>query len=145
MDVVGIVAGLVAGQFAAKLAQDKIPALADGKIRGAAILGLGVVLSKQAPKQFRPVALGLAASGGYQVARELMPSAIAGIGGIGADQGLSPTEVDLIENMALESEMQGLEDDLDDTVNGPDTMRESVVDTVTGTDDDDDDGGGDDF
>lgn len=145
MDVLGIVGGLVAGQFVAKMAADKIPALANGKVRGAAILGLGVVLAKQAPKQFQPVALGLAASGGYQVAKELMPNAIAGIGAIGAAPELSPAEVDLIENMALESEMQGLETDLDDTVTGPDTMRESVVDTVTGTDDDDDDDDGEDF
>jgi hypothetical protein len=64
-----------------------------------------------------------------------MPDTIAGIDdSVGQ---LTAAEVDLIENMALESEVTGLDEDVDSTV-GMDLDAE-VVSTVTGADEDDDD------
>jgi len=133
MDAVTVGAGLVAGQFIGKTLQDKVPQLADGKIRGAALAALGIFGGKFLPKSMKGVALGIAASGVYQVAKEILPDSIAG-DSMGA---LNPADVELIENMALESEVNGLEDDLNSTVTG--SMDADVVSTVTGADDDDDD------
>lgn len=133
MDAVTVGAGLVAGQFIGKTLQDKVPQLADGKIRGAALAALGIFGGKFLPKSMKGVALGIAASGVYQVAKEVLPDSIAG-DSMGA---LNPADVELIENMALESEVNGLEDDLNSTVAG--SMDADVVSTVTGADDDDDD------
>lgn len=133
MDAVTVGAGLVAGQFLGKMLQDKVPALSDGKIRGAALAAAGIFGGRYLPKGMKGVALGVAASGVYQVAKELLPDTIAG-DAMGA---LSPADVDLIENMALESEMQGLDEDIQSTVSG--SMDTDVMSTVTGADDDDDD------
>lgn len=135
MEVLSVAGGMIAGQAVGKIMQDKVPQLADGKLRGAALIALGVLGAKSAPASMRGVAVGLAASGAYQLAKEVAPGVI---GSIGADADrLSPADVDLIESMALESEIQGLEDDVDETVSG--NMDESVIQTVTGDDDDDDD------
>jgi len=132
METLTITGGVVAGQMLGKLLADKVPQLADGKLRGAAMLAIGIVGSKYVPRQLRGVAIGVAVSGGYQLAKELMPQMIAG--GIGA---LSAADVELIENMALESEVNGLEDGFNDTVNGD--LETNAVNTVTGVGDDDED------
>ncbi|MCX7901199.1 MAG: hypothetical protein N2483_02695 [Burkholderiaceae bacterium] len=125
--------GLVAGQALGKMLADKVPQLADGKIRGAAVLGIGAVGAKMLPGSMRPLAVGLAASGGYQIAKELMPNAIQGIGE------LSPSEVELIEQMALESSpVRGLDESVRETVTGG--MDSEVAQTVTGDGDDDEEG-----
>ncbi len=135
MDAVTVSAGLVAGQYLGKMLQDKVSALEDGKIRGAALAALGIFGGRMLPKGFQGVALGVAASGIYQLAKEVMPDTIAGIDdSVGQ---LTAAEVDLIENMALESEVTGLDEDVDSTV-GMDLDAE-VVSTVTGADEDDDD------
>lgn len=133
MDAVTVGAGLVAGQFLGKMIADKVPALSDGKIRGAALAAVGIFGGKFLPKNMKGVALGIAASGVYQVAKELLPDTIAG----DAMGQLSPADVELIENMALESEMTGLDSDVMSTVTG--SMDADVMSTVTGAGDDDDD------
>lgn len=117
------------------LKMEKLPEpLKDGKIRGGAIALLGVAGARYANKSLRQVALGAGGMGLVIAAKEMLPSGF--INGIGRDE-LSPAEADLIESLAL----NGLEDDLDDTLKGD--MDQDVSDTVTG-DDDDDDGGDDD-
>lgn len=124
--------GLIAGQYVGGQLATKVEALADGKIRGAALIGIGVLGAKYAPRSMRGIAIGVAASGVYQLAKEVLPpGTIAGIGD------LSPADVELIESMALESEVNGLDSDIRETVNGG--MDADVVSTVTGMDDDDED------
>lgn len=132
MDAGKVGLGLVAGQWVGQKLAEKVEALADGKMRGAALIGIGVLGAKYMPPNMRGVALGVAASGVYQLAKEMLPpGTIAGIGD------LSAADVELIENMALESEVNGLEGDLRETMNGG--MDSDVVSTVTGSDDDGDD------
>lgn len=133
-EAVKIAAGLVAGQYLGRVLAEKVPQLADGKLRGGAMAAVGVFGAKYVPASLRGVALGVAASGAYQLAKELLPE-----GTIAGDMGaLNPADVELIENMALESEVNGLDEDVQDTVTG---MDADVVSTVTGADDDDDDDG----
>lgn len=132
MDALTVAGGLVAGQMLGKLLQDKVPQLSDGKMRGAALAALGIFGGKFLPAKMKGVALGIAASGVYQVAKEVLPDTIAG-DGMGQ---LNAADVELIENMALESEVNGLDEDLNTTMNG--SMDADVVSTVTGADDDDD-------
>jgi hypothetical protein len=135
MDAVTVGAGLVAGQYLGKMLADKVEALSDAKIRGAALAALGIFGGKFLPPGMRGIALGVAASGVYQVAKEVLPAGtIAGDDSLGQ---LSPADVELIENMALESEMTGFDSDLRSTMTG--SMDADVMSTVTGTGDDDDD------
>lgn len=127
MEAATIAGGLVAGQYLGKILAEKVPQLADGKIRGAAMIAVGVLGAKYVPKGFRGIALGVAASGAYQLAKEVLPAGTIS-GDIGA---LNPGDVELIEAMALESEVNGLEDDMEDTMTG---MDQDVVNTVTGAD-----------
>ena len=122
--------GLVAGQYIGQKLSEKVEALQDGKMRGAALIGVGVLGAKYVPASMRGIAMGVAASGVYQLAKEMLPpGTIAGIGE------LSPADVDLIESMALESEVNGLDGDMRETVDGLDGDAGS---TVTGMDDDED-------
>lgn len=130
-DAAGVAGGMIAGQYLGQMLSEKVEALKDGKMRGAALLVLGVVGAEYAPKMLRSVCIGLSASGAYQLAKELLPPGTIA-GELGA---LTPGDVDLIESMALESEVNGLDEDLRDTVTG---MDEDVVSTVTGADDDED-------
>jgi hypothetical protein len=82
------------------------------------------------------VASGIAASGIYTIAKELAPETIQGFSEETMGQ-LSPAEVDLIESMAVESEVSGLDMDLSSTMTG--NMDSDVMSTVTGIDDEDED------
>jgi hypothetical protein len=133
MDAVTVGAGLVAGQWVGRMLDNHVAPFKDAKLRGAALAAVGILGAKYMPKGLKGVALGVAASGVYQIAKEVMPNTIAGTE-IGQ---LSPADVELIENMALESELSGLEDSVAETVTGG--MDAEILSTVTGADDDDDD------
>ena len=122
--------GLIAGQWLGQKLSEKVEALQDGKMRGVAMAAVGVVGAKYVPASMRGVALGVAASGMYQLAKAAFPEHIAGIGE------LSPADVDLIESMALESEVNGLGEDARETLDG---LGDEAASTVTGVDDEDDD------
>jgi len=147
MDAAFIAGGLIVGQIVSKQLEDKVEALKDGKIRGAALAALGIVGGRMLPGGLAKLGTGIAAAGLYNVAKELMPQTIGELtdDGMGA---LSPAEVDLIENMALESEVTGLEEAMDEEITGMDTdvmstvtgdLDTDVMSTVTGMDDDEDD------
>jgi len=137
MDALMVGGGLIAGQIISKQL-GTIKALEDQKIRGAALAGLGILGGNFLPKNLGGIALGISASGIYTLAKELMPDTIAADlldeddDGLGA---LTPAQVDLIENMAVESEL--VSGDLDAEVSSTlgSTMDSDVMSTVTGMDD----------
>jgi len=136
MDALMIAGGLVVGKIIDKQLADKVEALKDGKIRGAALAAVGIFGGRMLPANLKGVANGIAASGVYTIAKELLPDTINGIESDAVGQ-LSPAEVDLIESMAIESEVNGLDQDVSSTVTG--TMDTDVMSTVTGMDDEDED------
>jgi len=136
MDAVTIAGGLVLGQIISKKLSESVDALKDGKIRGAALAALGIFGGRMLPPAMKGVASGIAASGIYTIAKELAPETIQGFSEDAMGQ-LSPAEVDLIESMAVESEVSGLDTDLSSTMTG--NMDSDVMSTVTGIDDEDED------
>jgi hypothetical protein len=136
MDAVTIAGGLVLGKIVDKMLADKVEALKDGKIRGAALAAVGIFGGRMLPANLKGVANGIAASGIYTIAKEVMPDTINGFDEDAVGQ-LSPAEVDLIESMAIESEVSGLDQDVSSTVTG--NMDSDVMSTVTGMDEDEED------
>jgi hypothetical protein len=137
MDALMVGGGLIAGQIISKQLE-KMKALEDAKIRGAAIAAIGILGGNMLPKNLSGVALGIGASGIYTLAKELAPDVI----GIDLDDeddslgALTPAQVDLIENMAVESELVTGDLDAEVSTTLGSSMDADVMSTVTGMDDD---------
>lgn len=121
-DTITTAAALVAGSIGANLVYNKATMITNTKLRAAAPLVLGLVLSGQKNKMIQGVGFGMIAAGG----QKLVGSFVPGLAGIEADE--------VIEG--IYDDLEGV-NGADDVINGPEDVINGFEDEINGMDSDD--------